>query len=208
MPPAQIPRKAPPSPRRRLGGFIHLLARFYQDYRRAIVKASKKKRGRAVDVDVQLSAEGTMWALHWATVGKNKLHDPSGKIKKHERISSLTDAQIAGLKGPRGQRPHMIQHLVNLAFRLKVRLELELKTFVPEKSIKHVLASESGFHLNHEGLLQFKVRAALPNSAEILRTAKTASGTTIVSWENYHGRGLSRSLWAMVDYSRGRSRWI
>src|SRR6478735_9409593 len=93
------PRPAPPSPRRPLGGFIHLLARFYMHYRRAIIQASKRKRNRGVDVDVQLSKDGTMWALHWATVGKNKLHDPSGKIKSHWRIDSLTDDEIHTLEG-------------------------------------------------------------------------------------------------------------
>lgn len=203
------PMKAPRSPRLPLGGFIHLLARFYQNYRRAILIASRRKRNRGVDVDVQLSKEGTMWALHWATVGKNKLHDPSGAIKPHTRIDELTDEQIAGLRGPKGQHPHRIRELVNLASRLKVRLELELKTFVPLYTLKHLLETPQGHSLDKAGLLQFKVRAALHDSIGMLTQAHNAGGTTIISWEDYSGPGIPRMpAWHVVDYSRGRSHWI
>ena len=205
----KAPRKAPPSPRRPLGGFIHLFARFYQNYRVAILRASRRKRGRGVDVDVQLSKDMTMWALHWPTVGKNKLHHPSGKIKPTARIRDLTDDQIRTLVGPRGQIPHQVQHLVNLAASHKVRLELELKVFVPKKIIRAVIISDAGQVLRHRDLLQFKVRAALPQSLRIITTAHDAGGETIMSWEDYHGRGIPKDpAWSVVDYSRGRSHWI
>lgn len=202
------PRKAPRSPLRPLGGFIHLLARFYQNYRRAIVMASHRKRNRGVDVDIQLSKDNTMWALHWATVGKNKLHDPSGEIGPRVRIEHLTDEQIRGLRGPSDQHPHTAQHLVDLASRLKVRLELELKRYVSEAIILELFKSDSAEILDREGLLQFKVRAALNESVEILTQAHKAGATTIISWQDYHGKGISRDAWSVIDYSRGRSHWI
>jgi hypothetical protein len=203
------PQKAPPGPRRPLGGFIHLLARFYQNYRRAIVLASKRKRNRGVDVDTQLSKDGTMWALHWATVGKNKLRDPTGHIKKTARIEHLTDEQIETLRGPKSQHPHRTQHLVDLAARLGVRLEVELKVFVPVYTLKQLLISSGGVSLNKRQLLQFKVRAALHDSVGMLTQAHNAGGTTIISWEDYHGPGIDKMpAWHVVDYSRGRSHWI
>ncbi len=203
------PRKAPRSPLRPLGGFIHLLARFYQNYRAAIVRASKRKRNRGVDVDIQLSADGTMWALHWATIGKNKLHDPEGEFGPRTKIDKLTDEQIRRLRGPRDQHPHTAQHMVNLAARLKVRLELELKVFVPVYTLREVVFSESGKLLRHHGLLQFKVRAALKDSVGMLTQAHNAGGTTIISWEDYHGPGIPKvPAWSVIDYSRGRSHWI
>lgn len=173
------------------------------------MKASRRKTNRAVDVDVQLSKDGTMWALHWGSVGKNKLHDPSGKIKSADRISHLTDEQIATLRGPNGQHPHTIQRMMNLAAAVKVRLELELKVFVPIYTIMDRLKTTSGEFLQKHDLIQFKVRAALNDSVGIITQAHNAGGTTIMSWESYEGPGIPKHpAWVVVDYSRGRAHWI
>lgn len=191
-------------------GFVHLLARFYMNYYAAIERASRRDKHRAADVDVQLSADGTMWALHWGTVGKNKLHDPRGEIKSWQKIRNLNDAQIRRLKGPRGQKTHTILELLLLAYRLnKVRIELELKVVVPEETLRKLLANEKVAWMNAHGKLQFKTLAKMSRPIRKLRNAHNAGGTTILSFTDYTGKGISKAkAWPVTDYTRGKPKWV
>lgn len=209
---ATQPSEFPERPLRSLlrwRGFVHLLARFYMNYKNAVLRAAKRTKHRAADVDVQLSAEGTMWALHWATVGKNKLHDPNGKIKPWMKIRDLSDAEIAGLRGPRGQHPHKVTYILELAFEHKVRIELELKVVVPEETLRRLLALPHVAWMNAHGKLQFKTLAKMRNRVRKLRNAHNAGGTTILSFTDYTGRGISKAkAWPVTDYTRGKPKWI
>ena len=190
-------------------GFVHLLARFYMNYHAALIRASKRKKHRSVDIDTQKSVQGTLWALHWGTVGANHLHDPLGKIGPHARIKKLTDAEIARLKGPSGQRTYQLIELLELAHDLNVRVEVELKVRVPLETLIALLSREKVAAMNKSGKLQFKTLAAMRGSIKRLRPAHDAGGTTILSFTSYKGQGISkRKAWGVVDYVRGTPKWV
>lgn len=202
------PLKAPHPPNKRWVGFVHLHARFYMDYHKAVLKAAGRKKHRAVDIDTQKSKDGTLWALHWGSVGRNHLHDPSGSIKKHDRIEHLTDEQIAGLRGPTGQTPYHLLDLLSLAHLYRVRVEVELKMRAPEGIILDLITSPKVAAMNGRGDLQFKTLASLAGSIERLSPAHRAGGTTILSFTGYRGRGIYKSVaWPVVDYVRGKPKW-
>lgn len=189
---------------KRWRGFVHLKARFYQDYGQAVRLAAK--RGRGVDVDVQQSKERGLWALHWKTVGKNRLHDPRGKIPASARIADLTNAQISRLRGPNGQRPRRLGYILRLADRLGVRVELELKSRVGVKRLSRLVKRFNS--MNARGDLQFKTLAELPGSLNRLGPAYRAGGTTILSFTGYKGSGINKARASRVtDYVRGNAKW-
>lgn len=190
-------------------GFVHLLARFYMNYWAAVLRASRRTKHRSVDVDTQKSKNGTPWALHWGTVGANHLHDPLGKIGPHERIRDLTDEQIARLVGPRGQHTHTLLQILHLAYGHNVRVEVELKVVIPEATLRALLADPKVAHMNAHGKLQFKTLAKMAGRIKKLRAAHNAGGTTILSFTDYNGRGISKSrAWPVTDYVRGRPKWV
>ncbi len=206
--PKPAPYKAPKKSLAKWAVFIHLSAGVYQNYYAAITKAARKKSG-AVDVDMHKSKQGTMWALHWGTVGGNHLHDPAGKIHASVKISSLTDAQIARLRGPKGQKPHKVTPLLERAARLGVRVELELKVGISEKKARRLLARPVIKQMNTRGLLQFKTLVSMPGSASRLGPVKRAGGTTILSFTSYRGKGAHKAhLWPVTDYVRGKAKWL
>lgn len=190
-------------------GFVHLLARFYMNYHAALLRAARRKKHRSVDIDVQKSLNGTLWALHWGTVGKNHLHDPLGIIRPTQLIRNLSDDEIARLVGPKGQRTYQIIELLEEAHDLGVRVELELKVRVPEETLIALLQREKVAAMNKSGKLQFKTLAAMRGSIKRLRPAHVAGGTTILSFTSYKGKGISRRrAWPVVDYVRGRPKWV
>lgn len=205
------PQKAPSRSLRQWGGAVHMLARFYINYIALVARAAHRKKKRAVDVDGQDSIEGTLWAFHWATVGKNKLHDPAGRIGKNVRIDSLTDAQIDGLRGPRGQRPQRMITVLELAADRNVRIEVEAKALFTESKVKQLLARPKIKRMDEKGLLQFKTLAFMgaPNGPIArLRPIHDAGGTTILSFTGFRRGTISKSqAWPVTDYVRGRARW-
>lgn len=208
MQPSEFPER-PLKSLARWSGFVHLLARFYMDYHAALMKAAKRKKHRSVDIDTQKSKQGTLWAFHWRSVGKNKLHDPNGIIKSTALIRELTDEQIARLRGPRGQRPYQLIELLDLAYDHNVRVEVELKVIVPETTLKSLLQREKTASMNSHGGLQFKTLAAMKGAIKRLRPAHNAGGVTVLSFTKYKGRGISKSrAWPVVDYTRGRPKWV
>lgn len=189
-------------------GFVHLKARFYMDYRRAVVVAGHRKKGKAVDIDTQKDSQNVLWALHWKTVGKNKLHDPHGKIRAGEKIETLTTAEVERLRGPKGQKPNKLLPLLRLAFRLGVRVEVELKTQVSFQKIRRILSRKNISAMNRRGDLQFKTLAELPGSLNRLAPVQRAGGTTILSFTGYTGKGLDKTrAFAVADYVRGKPHW-
>lgn len=191
-------------------GFVHLLARRQQNYRKAIVEASKRKRGRGIDIDARESAEHTLWALHWPTVGKNKLRDPQGLIGPGERINLLTDEEIKRLEYRGSHRtPNRIEFLLKLAYAHKVRVEVELKEHVGIGIIRLLLVDPVIRKMNAQGLLQFKTLALRKNPIAIMRAAHRAGGVTILSFTGYRGNGINRdAAERYVDYYRGRAKWL
>ena len=207
------PMRAPS--RRRFSGFVHLLARRYQNYEAAIMRAARRKRSRAVDIDVQESVEGTLWGLHWPTVGRNKLHDPQGRIGKNRRIDSLNDKEIGRLRGPQGQRPHSLAYYLERAAAHHVRVEAEVKSVPQERKVRNLLARPNIAAMHRRGHLQWKTLAALgskhDNNAAVhrLRPVHEAGGTTILSFTGFRRRGVSKRLaWPVTDYTRGRPKWV
>lgn len=208
------PRRAMKPPRRsRFGRFVHLLARRYQNYQAAILRAARRRRGRAVDIDVQKSGEGTPWGLHWPTVGRNKLHDPLGRISKKARIDELTDKQIERLRGPRGQKPDRLVTLLEFASDRNVRVEAEVKTSIAEEVLRALLNRPKIVKMREKGLLQFKTLAFMgaPNGpVNRLRPIHDAGGVTILSFTGFSRRKKpisKKAAWPVTDYVRGRARW-
>lgn len=213
----KAPRRAMTAPpRARLSGFVHLLARFYMNYLAACVRAAHRKKGRAVDIDVQHSAEGTPWALHWPTVGKNKLHDPHRKIGKNRLISSLTDAQIEGLVGPQGQKTHRLITLLHYCAKENVRVEAELKTVLSYDKVQQIMDDPVVARMHQKGLLYWKTLAFVGYkhshnaAADRLRPVHDAGGHTILSFTDFGRRaGLSKKVyWPVTDLVRGPGRWV
>ena len=126
--------KAPVNCPSKYNSFTHLDPNHYMNYFQGILH----QKGGGFDVDVQLSANGTPQALHWGTVGRNNLHDPSGKIKASAAIASLTDAQLKTLRGPAGRDgSHASRSACSmLAAKQGVRVELELKVLVPAATLQ------------------------------------------------------------------------
>ena len=210
------PGRAPS--RRRWGGFVHLLARRYQNYQVALMKAARRRRKhrRAVDIDVQVSREGTLWALHWPTVGRNKLHDPRHHIGKKRRIDSLSDRQIAGLRGPRGQKPDRLGPLLVLASHRGVRVEAEAKVRVDRRQVEVLLRDKRISSMVRRNLLQAKTLAFMGYkhnrnaAAARLRPWHEAGVPTILSFTGFgRRRGIDKSVaWPVTDYVRGRAKWV
>lgn len=214
---AKAPRRAMKTPKRaRLSGFVHLLARFYQNYLAACVRAAHRKKARAVDIDVQHSVEGTPWAFHWPTVGKNKLHDPHKKIGKNRRIDSLTDEQIEGLRGPKGQKPQKLITLLHFCANNNVRVEAEVKTYLSYKKVREIMDDPIVARMSARGLLYWKTLAFMGYksnhnaAAGRLRPVHDAKGRTILSFTGFgKRRGLSKKVyWPVTDFVRGRAKWV
>lgn len=201
------PRPIGKAPRRaRFGRFIHLLARRYMDYERAVEKAAKRKKGhgRRVDVDTQ---DG--WALHWATVGKNKLHDPAGKIKPSAHIASLSVAQVKRLRGPQGQHVHRLSYILRLCNHLKVDAEVELKSVPPEGYLARLMDRPYVKAMDKRGALLVKTLAWMGDPIDRLKPAHDAGFTTVLSFTGFGKRpGISKKrAWPYVDYVRGAGKW-
>lgn len=191
------------------GGFVHLLARYYMDYWAALDSAARRKRNRAIDIDVQISKDGVLWALHWHTLGLNKLHDPWKKHGPDTLIKNLTDSEIRRMRGPKGQQPHRVESLLMRAEKYRVRVELELKVPWPEHIAKAFMQKSYVKYLDSHGLLQFKTLAAMKNAHLRLAPIHAAGGTTILSFTDYKGPGLSRKVyWPITDYVRGKPQWV
>lgn len=205
--PAKL-RRGPLRALARWTGFIHLLARFYMNYHAAVLRAARRTFRRAVDIDVHISKNGTLWALHWGTVGKNKLHDPLGLIGPHRLISSLTDVEIERLRGPKNQVPWKVLDLLEIAYKHNVRVELELKVVIPTETLRYLLSLKSVAKMNDRGKLQFKTLASMDGAVKRLAPAHAAGGVTILSFTGYRGPGISkRRAWPVTDYVRGRPKW-
>lgn len=200
------PRKAP----RRWGGFVHLLARRYQNYPAAIRKAARRKRRRRVDVDGQDSAQGTIWAFHWATIGKNKLHGLG--LGRGVRIDKLTDDQIGRLRGPQGQVPQTMAQVLELASSLNVEVEVEVKSQWTQAAVTALLRRRKIAAMDARGDLVFKTLAwmgAPAGPVNRLRPIHQAGGTTVLSFTAFgRRRGISKAAaWPVTDYVRGRGKW-
>jgi hypothetical protein len=210
--PAKAPRRSPG----RWGGFVHLLARRYQNYQAALLKAARRKKRRSIDIDVQKSKSGTLWAFHWPTVGKNKLHDPLGKIHKNAQIDQLTDEQIERLRGPNGQKPNRLRGLLIMAAERGVRVEAETKSVVPLLEVKKLMAVAEIAEMVEQGLLQAKTLAFMgykhnKNAAAArLKPWHEAGVPTILSFTDFgRRRGIDKSVaWPVTDYVRGRAKWV
>lgn len=195
------PEKVPTRWRR----FKHLDPNRYMNYHQALLHLSA---GQALDVDGRSSKQGTGWALHWATVGKNHLHDPKKLIKSTRRIDSLTDAEIGRLRGPNNEEPFKIVHLLREAHDRKVRIELELKIRFPTATVKKWLSYPKIKALHKAGRLQFKTLAATSGAPGRLKPAHDAGGVTILSFTKYDGPGVyKRNAWPVTDYVRGTAKW-
>lgn len=196
------PKRVPPQWRH----FKHLDPKHYMNYYQALMHLGP---GDSIDIDGQRSKRGTGWALHWATVGANHLHDPKGLIKPSRRIDSLSDAEIGRLKGPNGERTHRIVHLLKIAHRRGVRVELELKVVFLTKTLKRWLTRIPEIKaLNEAGKLQFKALAESGGAIVRLEPAHRAGGTTIMSFTKYTGEGVVKErAWPVVDYVRGTPKW-
>lgn len=218
--PVPAPIKASPTrgmkaPRKSLaqwGGFVHLLARFYMNYVASVMKAAGRKKNRSADVDGQESADHTMWALHWATLGKNKLHDPSHKHGPNTRIDHLHDTELARMRGPKNQTPQKMVTVLELAADHRVRIEVELKSDVSETALRKLMNRPKIKAMDDRGDLQYKTLAQLdkPNgAAQRLAVAHKVGGTTILSFTSYSGPGISKKgAWPVTDFVRGKAKWI
>lgn len=185
--------------------FVHLDPHEYMNYHHAVTEL---KPGDRVDIDGQPSVTGTGFALHWATVGKNHLHDPKGLIRPTRRIDSLTNAEIRRLRGPNGQQVFGIVHLLREVHDRGASAEVELKHVFPIKEIKRWLAVSEIRELNKAGKLQFKALASMPNVVKKLAHAREAGGTTIMSFTKYDGAGVyKKNAWPVTNYVRGNPKW-
>lgn len=199
---------APKRPPKSWHHFVHLLARHYQNYWTALDEAHKK--GIGIDIDAQHSKEGTGWGLHWATVGKNHLHDPKGKIKSTARLDHLTDVEIGRLRGPNGQRPRKLIHLMTKANKLGVRVELEVKVRFKDEWVKKFMNAKDVRGLRERHLLQIKTLASLgSNPVPRLAVWHKHGAITMLTFTGYDGKGISKKkAWPVTDYVRGRGKWI
>lgn len=206
------PALAPRAPRRSLkqwGGFVHLLARFYMNYYRAVLRAARRKKHRAVDIDTQPSKQGTPWALHWATLGKNKLHDPHKEYGPDTRIDHLDDNEIMRMRGPRNQKPYRLIGLLVLAGDHHVRVEVELKAMPNKTAFQHLLANSVIKQMLDRGDLQIKTLAGIHGAPERLAPVHGIGYPTILSFDKYKGPGISKSkAWPVADYVRGHAKWV
>lgn len=195
------PKRTPPW----MNDFIHLDPTKYMNYHKAVLGMSE---GDRIDIDEQKSITGTGFALHWATVGKNHLHDPKGLIKGWRRIDSLTNAEIRRLKGPNGEQVFGIVHLLREVHARGGSAEVELKCVTSVKEIKRWLANAEVKALNKAGRLQFKALASMAHAVMKLAHAHEAGGTTIMSFSKYRGAGIYKSkAWPVTNYSRGNPKW-
>lgn len=206
--PLRVPRRA------RFGAFIHVKARFFQNYWAMIDRAAKRRPGkRRVDIDHQRSRNGTGWGFHWATIGRNKYHDRLHVWSKNTRIDHLTDAQIEDrLRGPHGERPHRMSALLDHAYDKGVEVEVELKDTPNESWIVRLLARTKTKAMNDKGHLVFKTLAfmgAPHGAANRLRPVHEAGGKTMLSFTDFGRRkALSKKeYWPITDYVRGRAKW-
>lgn len=184
---------------------IHLDPTKYMNYHHAVMNM---KPGQRIDIDEQKSMSGTGFALHWATVGKNHLHDPKGLIKPTRRIDSLTNAEIRRLRGPNGEQVFGIVHLLREVHKRGGGAEVELKCVTSVKEIKRWLAIPEIHALKKSGDLQFKALASMANVVKKLAHAHEAGGTTIMSFTKYSGAGIYKSkAWPVTDYVRGTPKW-
>jgi len=184
---------------------IHLDPKRYMNYHHAVLNM---KPGDRIDIDEQPSKSGTGFALHWATVGKNHLHDPKGLIKSTRRIDSLTNAEIRRLKGPDGQQVFGIIHLLREVQARGGSAEVELKKVTSVKEIKRWLANADVKKLHKAGNLQFKALASMSNVVLKLAHAHEAGGQTIMSFTKYTGAGIYKSkAWPVTDFVRGTPKW-
>lgn len=184
---------------------IHLDPKHYMNYHHAVLNM---KPGQKIDIDEQKSKTGTGFALHWATVGKNHLHDPKGLIKPTRRIDSLTNAEIRRLRGPNGQQVFGIIHLLREVHKRGGEAEVELKCVTPIKEIRRWLANADVKALNKAGRLQFKALASMSHAVWKLSNAHAAGGKTILSFTKYKGAGIYKSkAWPVTDYVRGNPKW-
>jgi hypothetical protein len=195
------PKRTPPWMNR----FKHLNPNHYMNYHQAVLHLVP---GGRIDIDGHRSKQGTGWALHWRTVGKNHLHDPRGLIKPTRRIDSLTNAEIKRLRGPNGQQPFRIVHLLREVYARGASAEVELKVVFDVKEIKRWLADASVKALDKAGHLQFKTLASMAGAPGRLRPAHEAGGETILSFTKYSGAGIYRSrAWPVTTYYRGTPKW-
>jgi hypothetical protein len=185
--------------------FIHLDPKHYMNYHHAVMQLMA---GERIDIDVQKSASGHGWALHWATVGANHLHDPKGLIKPTRRIDSLSDAEVKRLKGPNGEQVFGIIHLLREVLDRGAGAEVELKCVISVQEIKRWLSNADVKELNKAHLLQFKALASMANVVTKLAHAHEAGGTTIMSFTKYDGAGIYKSkAWPVTTYFRGTPKW-
>lgn len=214
VPHADRPMRAPRRSLSSWNGFVHIKARFFMDYWKMIDTAAKRKKHRRVDIDHQRSKNGTGWAFHWATIGKNKYHDRLNKWHKNTRIDSLTDEEIADrLRGPKGEKPHRISYLLDHANEEGVSVEVELKDVPNEAWLLRLKARRSTEAMLKKGALQFKTLAFLgyPHGAVTrLRPVHEAGYPTILTFTDFGSRkGIDKSeAWPVVDYVRGRAKWV
>jgi hypothetical protein len=205
-----IPKEAPVlvRPKRTpawMNKFKHLDPNKYMNYHQAVLHLPP---GGRIDIDVRHSKQGTGFALHWATVGKNHLHDPKKLIKPTRRIDSLSNSEIKRLRGPNGEQVFGIVHLLREVHDRGASAEVELKVIFPVATIKRWLSHAKIKDLNKKGHLQFKGLAASPNIVKRLAPAHAAGGTTIMSFTKYSGAGIYKSkAWPVTDYVRGTPKW-
>lgn len=163
-------------------------------------------------MDVQRSLDGTPWALHWPTIGRNRLHDPAGVWGKQRRIDQLTDDQVRRLRGPKGQRPWTLLAVLELAAQHRVRVEAEPKVQLQLEVVQRLVARPRVAAMLKRGELQVKTLAfmgAPTGPVNRLRPWHRAGVPTILSFTSFRKRGISkRAAWPVTDYVRGRARWV
>lgn len=185
--------------------FKHLDPKHYMNYHHAVMQMQP---GDRIDIDEQKSASGTGFALHWATVGANHLHDPKGLIKPSRRIDSLSNAEIKRLRGPNGEQVFGIMHLLREVHARGGSAEVELKCVTSVKEIKRWLANADIKAMDKQGHLQFKALASMAHVVTKLAHAHEAGGQTIMSFTKYDGAGIYKSkAWPVTNYVRGTPKW-
>lgn len=188
-----------------MNNFKHLDPAHYMNYHQMVLHLAP---GGRCDIDAHPSSQGTGWALHWPTVGKNHLHDPKGLIKPTRRIDSLSNAEIKRLRGPNDEVPFKIVHLLREVHDREASAEVELKVVFTVREIKSWLADTAVKALDKAGHLQFKTLASMAYPVKRLTPAHEAGGTTILSFTKYSGAGIYRSrAWPVTDYYRGTPKW-
>lgn len=76
------------------------------------IKASHAKGYTSQDVNVHVTKDGHVVAIHWLTVGQNRYHDPMGKIARTRSINTLTLAECQRLR-PDDGGPQRIDAVIN-----------------------------------------------------------------------------------------------